>query len=519
MNIYDHKLNEDVLINVGIGETRIATLVDGRLDQLILERASTSECGRAGHSLLGNIYLGRVQRVLPGMQAAFVDIGAKRAGFLGAREARCLCELPSFRDDPLPPISQCVQEGQSLLMQVVKDPISDKGARLSANVTLPGRLLVLVPNQDGVALSRRIEDETERQRLTQICERMIARMKQLNADTAGANAGNQPIRTGGYIVRTAAIGAHLNELEVDAIRLNDLWRDIEQRRVNAQAPACVYYDIDPVQKAMRDCVGVNTRRVVVDDAAAYAVARDYCQTAMPEMLERLERFNGPGSLFDANGVEEDLRTALDPIVPLKSGGYVIIETTEALTAVDVNSGSYTDATGLEATSIRTNMEAAAEICRQLKLRGIGGVIIIDFIHMGDPENIRKVIEVLETGLANDRTPTQISGMSEFGLVEMTRKRTREPLARLLSENCSTCGGGGRVRSVVAIGNEILRLAERESAHKPGLPIRISVAGEVAMWLRDSEDDMTGRLARRLGVSISVDPRPGFPRERFEISHA
>ena len=238
---------------------------------------------------------------------------------------------------------------------------------------------------------------------------------------------------------------------------------------------------------------------------------------MPEMLARLERFNGPGSLFDHNGVEEDLRTALDPIVPLKSGGYVIIETTEALTAVDVNSGSYTDATGLEATSIRTNLEAAAEICRQIKLRGIGGVIIIDFIHMNEAENISKVLAALQTGLANDRTPTQISGMSEFGLVEMTRKRIREPLSRLLSENCATCGGGGRIRSVVAVGNEILRRAERESAFKPGQPVHISVAGEVVAWLKDSEDDLAGRLSRRLGVTVNIEARPGFPRERFEIS--
>lgn len=510
-------LNEEVLINAGIGETRIATVIDGRLDQLILERARAAGQGRAGHSLLGNIYLGRVQRVLPGMQAAFVELGLKRAGFLGAREARCLSELPSFKEDILPPISQCVTEGQTLLVQVVKDPIRDKGARLSANVTLPGRLLVLVPNQDGVALSRRIDDEAERERLTRICEAMIARMKHINADTAGANSGNRPIKTGGYIVRTAAIGAHLREIEEDAVRLNDLWREIEKNRQQAAPATCVYYDIDPVKKAMRDCVGVNTRRVLIDDAEAYAVARHYCEETMPEMLFRLERFNGPGALFDLFGVEEDLRTALDPIVPLKSGGYVVIETTEALTAIDINSGSYTEATGLEETSVHTNLEAAEEICRQLKLRGIGGVIVIDFIHMNDAGNIASVLEVLRSGLANDRTPTQISGMSEFGLVEMTRKRTREPLARLMSEDCGACGGAGRNRSVVAIGNEILRHIERESAARPGRPLTIRASGDVAAWLSDGEEALLNRLSRRLGVAILVEPRPGFPRERHEIS--
>jgi len=509
-------LNEEVLINAGVGETRIATIVDGRLDQLILERARSVEQGRIGHSLLGNIYLGRVQRVLPGMQAAFVEVGLKRAGFLGAREARCLCELPSFREEELPPISQCVTEGQSLLVQVVKDPIRDKGARLSANVTLPGRLLVLVPNQHGVALSRRIDDEVERARLTQICEAMIARMKDINADTASASSGNRPIKTGGYIVRTAAIGAHLSELEVDAIRLNDLWREIEITRQTAQPATCIYYDIDPVKKALRDCVGVNTKRILIDDAEAYAVARRYCDETMPEMLPRLERYQGPGALFDLYGVEEDLRTALDPIAPLPSGGHVVIETTEALTAIDINSGSYTDATGLEETSVRTNLEAAAEICRQLKLRGIGGVIVIDFIHMNKPENIARVLRVLHDGLANDRTPTQISGLSEFGLVEMTRKRTREPLSRLMSEDCGVCGGVGRNRSAVAIGNEILRHIERESAARPGRQIKVSTAGDVANWLSDGEDDVIGRMTRRLGVNILVEPRPGFPRERYEI---
>ncbi len=510
-------MNEEVLINAGIGETRVATVIDGRLDQLILERARSSGQGRAGHSLLGNIYLGRVQRVLPGMQAAFVEIGLKRAGFLGAREARCLSELPSFREDSLPPISQCVNEGQALLVQVVKDPIRDKGARLSANVTLPGRLLVLVPNQEGVALSRRIEDEAERARLTRICEAMIERMKHINADTVGANSGNRPIKTGGYIVRTAAVGAHLSELEVDATRLNDLWRDIERSRLDAQPPTCLYYDIDPVKKAMRDCVGANTRRVLIDDAEAYAAARRYCDETMPEMLPRLERYQGPGALFELYGVEDDLRAALDPIAALPSGGYVVIETTEALTAIDVNSGSYTDATGLEETSVRTNLEAADEICRQLKLRGIGGVIVVDFIHMNDAQNIARVLEVLHNGLANDRTPTQISGMSEFGLVEMTRKRTREPLARLLSEDCGACGGVGRNLSVVAIGNEILRHIERESMCKPGRPVKVSSSGEVAAWLKDSEDDLLDRLARRLGVSVEIEARPGFPRDRHEIS--
>ncbi len=513
----DQHMNEEVLINVGIGETRIATVIDGRLDQFILERAHKSTEGRAGHSLLGNIYLGRVQRVLPGMQAAFVEIGLKRAGFLGAREARCLTELPSMRDEAPPPISECVREGQALLVQVVKDPIRDKGARLSANITLPGRLLVLVPNQDGVAMSRRIEDPAERERLTDICEQMIAKMTAINADTRGANGSNQPIRTGGYIVRTAATGADIAELEEDAIRLNDLWREIEGRRLQASPPSPIYYDVDPVTKAMRDCVGISTRRILIDDPQAYAIARAYCAESMPHMLERLERFNGPGQLFDLYEVEQDLTAALDPMVPLKSGGHLVIESMEALTAVDVNSGSYTEATGLEETSVRTNLEAAREICRQLKLRGIGGVVVIDFIHMDDPDNIARLLEVLRDGLANDRTPTQISGMSEFGLVEMTRKRTREPLARLLSEDCGSCGGTGRTRSLVAVGNEILRKVERESAARPGRPIRVHAAGEVANWLNDSEDQLLSRLQQRIGAGVEVDSRPGFSRERYEIT--
>jgi ribonuclease G len=414
-------MKKEILFNAGAAEIRVAIVEDGRLQELFIERLIGHDDaplrrrggGRGGHSLVGNIVLGRVQRVLPGMQAAFVDIGLERAGFLGAREARCLAGLPGFEEDRAPKISECVREGEEVLVQVVKDPIGEKGARLSANVTIPGRLLVLVPHQPGVALSRRIDDEQERERLTALCETMRA---DVNAPIA-AHAG--------YIVRSAAIGAQLSDLREDAERLAQAWMPVAERRQQARAPATLYHDLDGVERALREEVDAQTVRVVMDDREALEAARAYCRRAMPEAEDKLELFSGPGMLFDAYGLEDEIEQLKDPRVSLPSGGCICIEGTEALTAVDVNSGRFTEATGLEETSLRVNLEAAEEIGRQLCLRGIGGLVVIDFIHLNEPANIERVLQTLHASLARDRTPTQISGMSEFGLVEITRKRVRD----------------------------------------------------------------------------------------------
>ena len=497
---------EEVLINVGIAETRVALMRGGKIEELILERLPEREEGRAGHSIIGNIYLGQVQRVLPGMQAAFVEVGLERAGFLGAREAACLAELATMRGDSPPPISACVREGETILVQAVKDPIGDKGARLSANVTLPGRLLVLVPYQQGVAMSRRVQEDEERDRLQILVEEITKRVAA--EDPVAANAG--------YIVRTAAIGMSARDIEDDIRRLTSEWRAILDCQKRATPPAIVYADLDPVTRSLRDHVKGDTRRVLIDEPQAFARAKDYCGLTMPEMAERLELFNGPGELFEAFGVEEDIEAMLEPRVSLPSGGWITIETTEALTAVDINSGSFTAATGLEETSVRTNMEAVDVIARQLRLRGIGGLIIIDFIHMGEAANIEKVLGRLAQNFERDPVPTQMTGMSEFGVVQITRKRVREPLGRLLSENCNACTGKGRMKSRATVANEVLRRLERVAAENPGQILYVHANPAVVGWLEARRQSIMARADVRIRAAVKLRVNEQFPTDRYEI---
>jgi ribonuclease G len=504
-------MQKDVLINAGAGEIRVAVVEDGKLQDLMIERTiglddgprRKSADGRSGHSIIGNIILGRVQRVLPGMQAAFVDVGLDRAGFLGAREARCLADLPGYDEERTPKISECVHEGEEILVQVVKDPIGDKGARLSANITIPGRLAVLVPNTPGVALSRRIEEEGERDRMLALGEQMIA------------EGGDRLVPGAGYILRTAAIEATIADLKEDAERLAEAWRPVLAKRQQARAPATLYHDLDPVERTMRDTVRSTTSRVVIDDAAAFEAARAYCRRAMPEAESKVELFTGPGTLFD--DIEDEIARLTVPKVPLPSGGWITVEGTEALTAVDVNSGSFTASTGLEETSYRVNLEAADEIGRQVRLRGIGGLIVVDFIHLGDARNIEKVLDTLAESLSKDHTPTQISPMSEFGLVEITRKRVRDPLVKLMSECCRSCNGHGRKRTKESVALEIIRSVERAAQAAPGKPIAVRASAEVVRWLDDHGDEIRGALARRGAARVAFEVSEAYAREGFDVA--
>ncbi len=504
---------KEVLINAGAGEIRVAVVEDGRLQELALERTIGLDDGavrgraegRSGHSLVGNIILGRVQRVLPGMQAAFVDIGMDRAGFLGAREARCLADLPGFEEERTPKIGDCVHEGEEILVQVVKDPIGEKGARLSANVTIPGRLAVLVPNQPGVALSRRIEGEAERARMLAMGAAMIE------------EGGDRLVPGAGYILRTAATDATPTDLKEDAERLADAWQPVLARRQRAAAPATLYHDLDPVERTLRDMVRVETVRVLIDDAAAVEAARAYCRRAMPEAESKIERFAGPGALFDLYDLEEEIDRLISPRVPLPSGGWITIESTEALTAVDVNSGSFTASTGLEETSVKVNLEAANEIGRQVRLRGVGGLIVVDFIHLDEAANIARVLEVLESSLSKDHTPTQISPMSEFGLVEITRKRVRDPLAKLMSECCRSCSGRGRKRTRDSVALEVMRRVERTAAAAPGKAIVVRAAPEVVQWLEDHGGEVGAALARRGAPRVRFEAHDHYAREGFDVA--
>ncbi len=498
----------EVLINVGPGETRVAVVEDGRLDEYFVERVPAlgedeSRRGRSGHSILGDIILGRVQRVLPAMDAAFVEIGQERAGFLSAREARCLAEMSELNGEAMPPINLCVKEGDAVLVQVIKDPIGDKGARLSANITVPGRLLVLVPQQKGIALSRRIEDEAERERLSGLVARV--------ADDPGT------MRSAGFIVRTVAIGTGFEELRDDAASISAEWRKVEAARQAARAPATIWHDLDPVARTLRDNVKADTSRVLIDCPDAHGEALAYARRAMPHMAECIERFKGPGTLFDAFGLEGEVDRLLDTRVELCCGGWITIETTEALTAIDVNSGSLTGATCLEETGYRTNLDAAAEIGRQVRLRGIGGLIVADFIHMGDGEHIASVLQTLALSLGRDRVPTQILGFSEFGLVEMTRKRTGESLAKFLTEPYRGCLMGGRVKTIVTVANEVMRRIAREAEHHPGRALLIQASPDVARWLKAQEEGAMRRLKARVANPVRIEARENYSRMRFDVT--
>jgi len=523
-------MSKEILINAGVGELRVAIVEDGRLQELFFERSigtndGTTRRRAAGRSLIGNIVLGRVQRVLPGMQAAFVDIGLDRAGFLGAREARCLADLPEMEplatatnghahipapeglaaEERTPRIGDCVREGEDIVVQVVKDPIGEKGARLSANVSMPGRLLVLIPNHGGIALSRRIEDGPERERLMRLCEEMVAE-------------GNGRLAAGaGYIVRSAAIGAELAELRDDAERLAEAWADVAGRRKALHAPSVLHQELEPIERVMRDEVDAETTRIIIDDVAGLAAARAYCRRAAPEMEDRLELFEGPGLIFDLYDIEDEIERLAATRVPLASGGWITIECTEALTAIDVNSGSYTEAGGLEETSLCVNLEAAEEIGRQLRLRGMGGLIVIDFIHVGEKANAEKLLAALEESLARDRTPTQVLPMSEFGLVEVTRKRVRDPLMRMMTENCRPCRGRGRIRSSESMVFEIFRRIEREARHAPGHAMTVRASPEVVHWYQSHEPELREAIARRGLPRLVFEARPEFAREGFDVA--
>jgi len=515
---------KEVLINVGPGETRVALLEDGRLSELYYERAPSDDEGgvterRSCESRLGDIMLGRVQRVLPGVQAAFVDIGLPRAGFLSARDARrrspCAAPTPpqcgsepmieDARCEP-PPINTLVHEGETVLVQIIKDPIGDKGARLTTSVTIPGRLLVLVPQTPVVAMSRRITD-------CEVRERLMALVGGLN-EKALACHGIE----GGFIVRSAAVEASCEELADDAERLWIKWLAIQEAKANARPPVTLHRDSGPVSRTLRDHVDRDTTRVLIDDTAAFNAAVCTANEILPQLVDRISYYEGSQPLFESFGIEAEIDTLLGPRAPLASGGWITIETTEALTAIDVNSGRLS-AGCLEDTGFQTNLAAAEEIGRQVRLRGIGGLIVVDFIHMENPDNIKAVETALETALTRDRTPVAIGPMSPFGLVEITRKRVREPLGRLLTSGCGSCAGRARKKSAGTVANEAFRRILTQARYERASAWKIQVASDVASWIAARRQSALVPLQARLGADVEIEAVAKFDRERIEITAA
>jgi len=499
-------MRKELVISTTSHETRVALLEGGHIAELYIERERE-------RGIVGNIYKGRVIRVLPGMQAAFVDIGLEKAAFLYVADV--LDEMEQVErtiegDEPgpeqaegselaaLPPIEELLKEGQELLVQISKEPIGTKGARITSHISLPGRHLVYMPTVDHVGISRRIECEDERERLKQVVESMRA-------------PGT------GFIVRTVSEGKREEELRGDMEFLVGLWDDLSKGIDERKAPSLIHSDLDVTSKVLRDILTEEIQRIIVDNQEEYNKIVRFIRTFMPKLNYCIELYDGDEPIFDAYGLEVEISRALGRKVWLKSGGSIIIEQTEALTAIDVNTGRYVGKHNLEDTILKTNLEALKEIAFQLRLRNIGGLIIIDFIDMEKEAHREKVHAALEEALKSDKNKTNILKISELGLVEMTRKRVRESIGRTLCEPCPYCEGKGYVKGQLTVIYEVLRELRREMADLPAGHITLLAHPDIASLLIDEERAGIDELEQRFGRHISINSRPGFHIEQFEIA--
>lgn len=505
----------ELIIHSRPHETRVALVENGVVVELHIER-------KTGQELMGNIYRGRVVRVLPGMQAAFVDIGLERSAFLYVSDVhQDLRELekmmlgnsaepetePSQDEEDLwverqktisMNIEDLLREGQDIMVQIAKEPIGTKGARLTSHISLPGRHLVLMPNVDHIGISRKIEDPLERDRLKNLV---------------------QEIRPGnlGFIVRTASEGADKNKLKSEMDFLQKLWTSIQEKMAKHTSPGLLYKDLSVSLRSVRDLFTREVDRLVIDSKEEYSAIMEFIETFVPALKYSVELYEGPEPIFDFYGIEMELSRALDKKIWLKSGGYIVIELTEALTAIDVNTGSYVGTRNLEETILKTNLEAVKEIAYQLRLRNLGGLIVIDFIDMEKKSNREKVFTTLKEALTKDKAKTHVLKMSELGLIEMTRKRTRENLNRFLSEPCFYCEGRGSLKAKRTICYEILRDLERETNITGQAPqVLVHVNPDIARVLKEEEQQSVIDLEKRINRRIIISEKENLHIEQYEI---
>ena len=494
-----------LVVNSARHEKRVALLEGGTVSEVHHERP-----GDLG--IVGNIYCGRVVKVLPGMEAAFVEVGVERAAFLyvgdlvGARPVVADEDAPGDEVGPrvgpgvrreLPRISDLLRTGQELLVQVSKEPLGTKGPRVTTNITLPGRYLVLLPDVDRVGVSRRIEDEPERTRLQELVDSL------------------RPPGVG-FIVRTAAEGASEDALRFDMKVLLAIWHDVARRRAAARAPALLYLDLDVVLRTLRDACAEKLDRVVVDDVDELQRIDGFVRDIVPDLVHRVELYDGLDPIFDAYGIEVELHRALDRRVWLRSGGYLVIEETEALTSIDVNTGRFTGRRNLEDTIVRTNLEAVREIVYQLRLRNIGGLIVIDFIDMTREENRERVFRSLQEALRSDRAKCNVLEISALGLVEMTRKRVRESLRARLTEPCFYCGGRGYLRARRTVAADALREIQRVARREGSDSVVVHAHPEVIDLLFLEHRGYLEGLEQRLQRHVVLIPVTGFNIEDLDI---
>jgi ribonuclease G len=490
---------QDILINWAPQETRVAVVENGAVQELYLERALE-------RGLVGNIYLGRVARVLPGMQSAFIDIGLERAAFLHVADLHPPASngIPVLREGAsATPIERLVFEGQTLTVQVIKDPIGSKGARLSAQISIAGRLLVFLPQDDHIGISQKIGSPELR-------EQLRARATKLAADASLGAPG------GGFILRTNAEDASDAELAEDIRYLRATWAAVKKRALESPAGSLLHQDLGLAERVLRDLANEQTQSIRIDSHLQYDTLRGFGAQFTPGAVGKLAHYKGERPIFDLYNIDEEIARALSRRVDLKSGGYVIFDQTEALTTIDVNTGGYVGARNFDDTIFKTNLEAAQSIARQLRLRNLGGIIIIDFIDMNRDEHRSAVLVELKKQLARDRTRVTVSGFTQLGLVEMTRKRTRESLAHMLCEPCPTCDGRGQVKTARSVCYDILREILREARQFNPKSFRIVACASVVETLLDEESTHLAGLSEFIGKPISLQVEATRSPEQYDI---
>lgn len=510
-------MSEEILINVTPQETRVAVVENGLLQEVYIERSQK-------RGLVGNIFKGKVSRVLPGMQAAFIDIGLARTGFLhtsdivGTNEDKNDTELKNLADVP---ITSLLTDGQEILVQVIKDPLGTKGARLTTRLSIPSRYLVFIPDHPGLGISQRIEEDAERERLRQIIASYNTRYDRLvsssnNVALHNALHDSDALSRGGFIVRTAAEGVSEDDIHKDIDFLIKIWDSSVVRAENTYPPGIVYEDLPLVMRTMRDLVNDEIEKIRIDSRETHQRVMEFSKQFIPELLGRIEYYTGENPILNMYSVDDEIQKSLNRKVQLKSGGHLVIDQTEAMTTIDVNTGAFVGHRNLEETIFKTNLEAAQTIARQLRLRNLGGIIIIDFIDMQDPEHNRQVLRSLERHLERDHSKMAVSEITSLGLVQLTRKRTRESLEHVLCEPCSTCNGRGTIKTAETVCYEIFREILREVRQFDAQKLLVVASQGVVDMLTDDESASVAELEEFIGRPISFQVEPVYTQEQYDI---
>ncbi len=482
-------MSDDILINASPMETRVAIVENGVLQELFIERSNS-------RGIVGNIYRGKVVRVLPGMQAAFVDIGLERTSFIHASD------FDRENAEKVPDIRDCVREGQKVNVQVVKDPVGTKGAKVTAKLSVSSRYLVYMPRLECTGVSQRIDDEDERNRL----KKMVSHVREsFFSDLLG-----------NFIVRTAAEGVLENAIKEDVAFLSKLWETISKKNQETKSACILYEDLPVYHRVLRDLSHAAMDRIRVDSRETLQKMEAFTLTFCPDVKPLLEWYPGERPIFELYGIEDDIQRALSRRVDLKSGGYLIFDQNEAMTTIDVNTGGFVGCRNLEETIFKTNLEAATSLARQLRVRNLGGIVIVDFIDMKNTDHQKQVLRTLDRALKKDLTKTAVSGVTELGLVQIVRKRTRESLEQVLSETCGTCQGRGMVKSLETVCYEIFRAILRESRAYDHGAYLVLASQSVIDFLVDEESANVAEVEAFIGKPIEFQLEPAYIQESFDV---